>query len=120
MQLCPSAKVAVRVFGVYLHVQRGKGGQVFALTRFNEGCVCFVCVRVCVHAAVCKCLFAFVCVCFCGEYTPKEVDGCMDGWMGGWMDGWKLLVLLFAPLGFLHSPSAMCERVKSELRGLLC
>lgn len=57
--------------GVYLHVQRGKGGQVFALTRFNEGCACaFVCV-LCV-----KCLFAFVCVCFHGEYTSKDMDGC--------------------------------------------
>lgn len=58
----------------------GQGGQVFVLTRFNEGCVC-----------VCKCLFAFGRVCFHGEHTSTD------------MDGWKLPVLLCAPLRFLHS-----------------
>lgn len=62
----------------------GKGGQVFVLTRFNEGCVCFcVCAR--------GCVFASERMCFHGEYTSRD------------MDGWKLPGLLYAPLRFLHS-----------------
>lgn len=47
-----------------------------------------VCACVCAER---KCLFAFECMCFHGEYTSKD------------MDGWKLPVLLCAPLRFLHS-----------------
>ena len=56
------------VFVVYFHAQRGRRGQVFTLTRLNEGCV-----RLCV--GVRNCLFAFVRTCFSGEYTSE----CMDG-----------------------------------------
>lgn len=59
---------------VCLHVQRGKGGQVFTLTQFNKGCA-FVCLRVCVS----NCLFAFVRLCFRGEYTSKDMEPWTDG-----------------------------------------
>lgn len=67
---------------------KGEGGQVFALTRFNEGCV---------HVCVCACadvrLFAFCVRSVSMESTHPEI----------WTRGWKSPGLLCAPLRFLHS-----------------
>ena len=59
---------------------------------------------------VCNFLFAFVRMCFHGEYTFKDMgmDGWVDGWMDGWMDGWKFRGSLRALLRLLHSGSAVC------------
>lgn len=45
-----------------LLTQRGKGGQVFTLTQFNEGCV-------------------LVCVCFCAAVFPWRARIQQDGYM---------------------------------------
>lgn len=69
--------LCVCVFAVCLPVQRGKGGQVFALTRFNEGSVCF-CVCACVCAPLCVNVCLLLCVCVSAESTHLKD---MDGWM---------------------------------------
>lgn len=45
---------------------KGEGGQVFTLTRFNEGCV-HVCVCVCVRGRASVCFLRAQC--FHGEHT---------------------------------------------------
>ncbi len=106
--------VCVCVFAVCLLVQRGKGGQVFALTRFNEGSVCF-CVRACVRAPLCvKCLFAFVRVCFRREYTSKRY-GRVDG--SCWFFFFYYVLLSGSFIHYLPC-ECVCVRVKSELRGV--
>lgn len=63
--------------------QTGKTPPRSCIRQGNQtvGCT-LTCVCVCVCTAVCKCLFAFVCTCFRGEHTSKD------------MDEWKLLGLL--------------------------
>lgn len=58
-----------------MFVEQATGGQVFALTQFNNGCVC-----------VSNCLFASLHTCFHEEYTLRDMDS--------WMDGSKLEGLL--------------------------
>lgn len=55
---------ALRVF-VFACAAGGKGGQVFTLTQFNEGCLSL-------------CVFAFVRTCFHGEYPSKDTNGRME------------------------------------------
>lgn len=60
--------VRVCVLGVHFHVLRGKGGQVFALTQFNEGCAC-VCAHACLPLHVRR---------FHGERTSRDTGARME------------------------------------------
>lgn len=93
VRLCPSDTASALLWWGCICVcmfRGGKGGQVFRLTLFNKGCVW---------------LFAFAWMCFCPEYTSRD------------MDGWKLLGLLEG--SFIHYLRLVWVK-PAPLRGLLC